>query len=87
MKQPKIKIFGQIYKVIQIEFDKKNGEIDKIVYQVNINQYKTVFRSDEMITKSLTSNYKINKPTIHPYFSYAYAPDLESLLVKNTCKK
>ncbi|MEI4828661.1 hypothetical protein WAX78_04250 [Bacillus sp. FJAT-53711] len=83
MKQPKIKIFGQIYKVIQIEFDKKTGLIEKIVYQVNEHQNKTVFRGNEMITKSLTSNYKIQEPTRHPFHDYAYAPDLECLLVQN----
>lgn len=83
MKQPKIKIFGQIYKVIQIEFDKKTGLIEKIVYQVNEDQDKTVFRGNEMITKSLTSNYKIKEPTQHPFHDYTYAPDLECLLVQN----
>lgn len=82
MKQPKIKIFGQIYKVIQIEFDKKTGEIDKIVYQIDEHKYKTIFRSNEMISTSLTSEYKIQKPTCHPYHDYIYAPDLESLLVQ-----
>lgn len=84
MIQPKIKIFGQVYKVIQIEFNKKTGLIEKIVYQVNQNQYKTVFRGNEMITKSLTSKFKIQKPTRHPFHSYAYAPDLECLLVQST---
>ncbi|MCA1202888.1 hypothetical protein [Priestia flexa] len=83
MKQPKIKIFGQIYKVIQIEFDKKTGRIDKIVYQVDEHKYRTVFRSDEMLSSSLTSKYKVQKPTFHPYHEYAYAPELECLFVQD----
>ncbi|WP_274364851.1 hypothetical protein [Paenibacillus thermotolerans] len=84
MKRPKIKIFGQVYNVIQIEFDKNSGLIKKIVYQVNEHQNKSVFKSNEMISKSLTSKYKIQEPTVHPYHDYAYAPDLEALLVE--CK-
>lgn len=82
MKQPKIKIFGQVYKVIQIEYDKKNGNIDKIVYQVSEHKYKTIFRSIEMISTSLTSKYKIQELTCHPYHDYFYAPELESLLIE-----
>lgn len=81
MKQPNIKIFGKIYKVVQIEFDKNTGLIKKIVYQVNDHQNKTVFKGNELITKSLTSTKIIQEPTIHPYHDYAYAPDLEALLV------
>ncbi len=84
MEQPKIKVSGQIYKVIQIEFDTKTGQIEKIVYQVNEHQNKTIFKSKEMITKSLNSKYKIQKLTHHPYHDYAYAPDLECLLIQ--CK-
>lgn len=82
MKQPKIKISGQVYKVIQIEFDNKNGNIDKIVYQVSKHNYKTIFRSNEMLSTSLTSKYKIQEPTCHPYHNYLYAPELESLLIE-----
>lgn len=81
MKQPKIKIFGQIHKVIQIEFD-NTGIIKKIVYQVNERQNKTVFKGLEMTNKSLTSKSIIQGPTCHPYHDYAYAPDLESLIVE-----
>ncbi|MNH82415.1 hypothetical protein D3C73_347990 [compost metagenome] len=81
MKQPKIKIFGEIHKVIQIEFD-NTGLIKKIVYQVNERQNKTVFKGIEMTNKSLTSKSVIHEPTCHPYHNYAYAPDLESLLVE-----
>lgn len=81
MLQPSIKIFGSVHKVTQIEFGKKSGLIEKIVYQVNEHQLKTIFRRDEMITKSLTSTYKIQQPTEHPYHDYIYAPDLESLLI------
>jgi len=83
VKQPKIKIFGQVYKVIQIEFDKKTGKIDKIVYQVDEQQYKTIFRSNEILSKTLKSKYKIQEPTHHPYHGYAYAPELESLFVQD----
>lgn len=79
MKQPKIKIFGQIYKVMQIEFD-KTGLINKIVYQVNEYKNNTVFKGTEMINKSLTSKSIIQEPTCHPYHNYSYAPDLEKLL-------
>ncbi|WP_312148195.1 hypothetical protein [Paenibacillus odorifer] len=82
MKQPKIKIFGQIYKVIQIEFD-NTGLIKKIVYQINARQNKTVFKGTEITNKSLTSKSIIKEPTCHPYHNYAYAPDLESLLVES----
>ncbi|WP_424474909.1 hypothetical protein [Oceanobacillus kimchii] len=83
MKQPKIKIFNQTFNVIQIEFDKKTGRIKKVVYQVNERQNQTVFKNNEMITKSLTSKIKIQEPTPHPYHDYLYAPDLECLLVQN----
>ncbi|BCD03838.1 TPA: hypothetical protein QC443_005841 [Bacillus cereus] len=82
MKQPQIKIFGQIYKVIQIEFNKKNGQIEKIIYQLNDHQNRTVFRGVEMISSSLTYTNKIQDPTPHPFHNYAYAPNLESLLVQ-----
>ncbi|MGK4040846.1 hypothetical protein AB0Y20_00995 [Heyndrickxia oleronia] len=81
MRQPNIKLFGKTYKVIQIEFSRETGLIEKIIYQVSEHQLKTIFRSDEMITKSLTSTYKIKQLTEHPYHDYAYAPDLESLLI------
>lgn len=80
MKQPKIKIFGKVHKVMQIEFD-KDGLIKKIVYQLNENVHKSVFRRDTIINKSLTSERKIQEPTQHPYHDYTYAPDLECLLV------
>ncbi|MFF2755592.1 hypothetical protein ACFVR1_17895 [Psychrobacillus sp. NPDC058041] len=81
MKQPKIKIFGQIFNVILIEFDKKTGSVKKIVYEINEHHHQTVFKSNEMITKSLNSKIKIQKPTRHPYHDYANAPDLERLLI------
>lgn len=80
MKQPSIKIFGKIHKVMQIEFN-KDGELIKIVYQVGEYENKTVFKSDEMSTKSLISTYKIKEPTHHPYYDYAYAPHLEKLII------
>lgn len=79
MKQPKIKIFGKEHKVMQIEFN-ENGLIARIVYQTGQNINRTVFRSDVMINKSLTSERKIHKPTEHPFHDYVYAPDLERLL-------
>ncbi len=84
MKQPHIKIFGQKYKVIQIEFDNTTGLIKKIVYQVNENQNRTVFNGTEMISRSLTTQFAIQEPTPHPFHNYAYAPNLEALLVENT---
>ncbi|MNI62300.1 hypothetical protein D3C73_1176130 [compost metagenome] len=81
MKQPKIKIFGKIFKVMQIEFDNA-GLIKKIVYQVNERENNSVFKGTEMTNKSLTSKSIIQGPTHHPYHNYAYAPDLESLLVE-----
>lgn len=81
MKQPKIKIFGQIYKVILIEFDKKTGSVNKIVYEINEHHHQTVFKSNEIITKSLTSRIKIQEPTRHPFHDFAYAPNLEILLI------
>lgn len=81
MKQPKIKIFDQIFNVIIIEFDKKTGRIKKIVYEVCEHHHQTVFKSDEIISKSLTTKIKIQEPTRHPYHDYAYAPNLEDLLV------
>jgi hypothetical protein len=80
MKQPKIKIFGNVHKVMQIEFNKV-GSIEKIVYQVGEDVNKSVFRGDTIINQSLTSERKIQKPTQHPYHDYSYAPDLERLLV------
>lgn len=81
MQQPKIKIFGQVYNVREIEFNKE-GLIERIVYQVNEHRRDTVFRSDTVLDKSLTGEIKIQKPTMHPYFGYAYAPNLEKLIVK-----
>ncbi|MGM9987609.1 MAG: hypothetical protein ACI35O_10320 [Bacillaceae bacterium] len=80
MKQPKIKIFGDTYNVNLIEFN-DNGIINRVVYQVNQNRTETVFKGDEIDNDSLTTKRKIQKPTKHPYHEYAYAPDLESLLV------
>ncbi|MGY3716769.1 hypothetical protein ACWE42_14720 [Sutcliffiella cohnii] len=80
MKQPKIKIFGNVHKVMQIEFN-KDGLIEKIVYQVGENVNKTAFRGDLIINQSLTKQRKIQEPTLHPYHDYAYAPSLERLLV------
>ena len=80
MKQPIIKIFDNEHKVMEIGFDKE-GSVNKIVYQVSENNHKTVFKGEKMINKSLTSERKIQVPTEHPYHDYAYAPNLESLLV------
>lgn len=82
MIQPKIKIFGKVYNVIQIEYDKNTGLIKKIIYQINERQNKIIFRKSEMISKELTTNFSIHEPTLHPYHDYIYAPDLESLLIK-----
>ena len=82
MKQPKIRLFGEEYKVLLIEFG-KDGLIDRIVFQVNENQHNTVFRENEMLNKDLVTKKKITKPTKHPYHDYIYAPDLESLIVSN----
>lgn len=82
MKQPTIEIFGNEYKVKQIEFDKE-GSIGKMIYQVNEHHTRTVFKGDSVINKSLTSERKIQEPTLHPYHDYAYAPDLEKLLVNS----
>ena len=80
MKQPKIKIFGEEHKVMQIEFNKE-GFIQKVVYELTENVHKSVFRSDKMINQSLTTERTIQKPTQHPFHDYAHAPDLEKLLV------
>jgi hypothetical protein len=81
MKQPSINIFGEIRKVMEIEFDRKTGLIAKVVYRVSDHDNATVFKGHEIASKSLTSKVQITKPTHHPYHNYAYAPDLESLLV------
>ena len=80
MKQPKIKIFGNEYKVMTIELNKE-GSIEKIVYQVSENVNKTVFKGNTMINDSLTSERKIQEPTEHPYHNYSYAPNLEKLII------
>lgn len=80
MKQPKIKIFGNEHKVMQIEFNKA-GFIEKIVYEENEYTNKIVFRGDTIINESLTGKRKIQKPTKHPYQDYIFAPNLERLLV------
>ena len=82
MKQPTIKIFGKEHKVKQIEFNDE-GVMERIVYQVMGNVYRSIFKSDTMLNKSLTTERKIQKPTQHPFHDYVYAPDLESLLVRN----
>lgn len=79
MKQPKIKIFDDVFKVTLIEFD-STGAIGKIEYQVSENVYRVVFKGDTMVTQNLLGDYKIQKPTKHPLNSYAIAPNLESLL-------
>jgi hypothetical protein len=83
MLQPEVNIFGHVYKVLQIEYDKKTGTIIKIVYKVSDQISRTVFKSNEMITKSLTSFLDIHEPTPHPYHDFAYAPDLEKLLIQD----
>lgn len=80
MKQPKIKIFGNIHNVRVIEFG-KSGEIEKIVYEVGEFENKIVFKSDVVMNKSLKSERKIQEPTQNPYFNYSHAPNLESLLI------
>ena len=81
MKQPKIKIFNGIYKVLHIEFQEQTGLIDRIVYAVDTHQFETVFRGDSIDNKSLIGQRKIKEPTRHPYHNFAYAPDLDTLLV------
>ena len=81
MKQPKIKIFGNVYKVMQIEYN-KNGFIERIVYEENEYTHKTVFRNNTLIKESLVGERKIQKPTKHPYQNYIHAPNLEILLVE-----
>lgn len=79
-KQPKIHIFGNLYNVMGIEFN-KDGLIESIVYQVSEKVKRTVFRGNTIINPSLTSERKIQKPTEHPYHSYAIAPDLARLIL------
>lgn len=81
MKQPKIKIFDNEYKVMKIEFN-NDGAVEKVVYQISENINRTVFRGNKIINSSLTTERKIHEPTKHPYHDYAYAPNLESLLIQ-----
>ena len=83
MKQPKIKIFGNEYKVMQIEYNKK-GFIERIVYEENEYTYRTVFRDDKILKESLVGVRKIQKPTKHPYQDYIHAPNLEILLIEQS---
>ncbi|MBN6887752.1 hypothetical protein ACUXCC_002946 [Cytobacillus horneckiae] len=79
MKQPNIRIYGEVHKVKEIEFN-DNGEIEKVVYKVSDGNYRSIYKADEIITKSLTSTRKIQKPTEHPFHNFSYAPSLKSLL-------
>ncbi|MGN4723902.1 hypothetical protein ACTFR8_23005 [Bacillus cereus group sp. MYBK15-3] len=65
-----------------ISFDAKTGLIDKITYQVKLHQNRSVFRSDTVISETLTKDVPITEPTVVPFQDYIYAPDLESLLVE-----
>lgn len=80
MKQPNINIFGKAHKVVQIEFNAE-GFVEKVVYEVAENMTKTVFKGDKVMNSSLTRERIIQMPTQHPYHNYAYAPNLEALLV------
>lgn len=81
MKQPKIKIFGGVYDVIEIGFDRKTGLIKKIMYRTDGDYEEVVFRGDEVFAGSLSETVKIHEPTRDPYYGFAYAPDLESLVM------
>ena len=73
-------IYIRLYKLILI---KKQEKLIKIVYQINNNLNRTVFKNSEMVTESLYSKIKIEEPTHHPFHDYSYAPDLDCLLIED----
>ena len=80
IKQPNIRIFGETYKVMLIEYN-MDGHIDRIVYQRSEYSRGTIFRSDSvMVDNSMTKLRTIKEPTRHPHHDYLLAPDLESYL-------
>ncbi|PGF05201.1 hypothetical protein [Bacillus toyonensis] len=83
MKQPKINIQGKIYKVLELGFHSKTGELDKVLFQIKEHNNCHVFKKDTMVNDKLTENIPITETTRHPYHDYYHAPDLESLLIYN----
>lgn len=81
MKQPRIKIEDKLYKVIELGFSSRTGELDRVLFEVEPYKTMLVLKNDKMIIPSLDKSVKITEPTIHPYKNFYHAPDLESILV------
>lgn len=81
MKQPSIKIFNGVYKVMGIEYD-TSGTIDRVWFALNPDSTRLVVRGSEILNASGATR-KIQVPTEHPHYNYIVAPNLERLLVRN----
>lgn len=70
MKQPKVKLFDQIYSVKNIEFN-RDGGIDCIWYYWH--------REDDGV--NLIVEGETDKPVTHPHEDYVVVPNFESVLI------
>lgn len=82
MKQPSVKVFDGVYKVVSIGYD-TSGNMDSIWFLAAPNYTKLITRGSEIINSNGISSRKIQKPTHHPHHDYIVAPNLERLLVRN----
>ncbi|MGF2716444.1 hypothetical protein ACQUY5_30245 [Bacillus cereus] len=81
MKQPKIKIQDKIYKVLELGFNSKTGELDKVLFQIKGYEHCHIFKRDTVFNDNLTGHVPITETTREPYHSHYHAPDLISLLI------
>ncbi|MEC2463789.1 hypothetical protein P9X10_02580 [Bacillus cereus] len=81
MKQPKINIQGKIYKVLELGFNSKTGELDKVLFQYNSHENGRIFKSHQVETASLTGYEPITETVRHPYHNHYLTPDLISLII------
>lgn len=70
MKQPKIKLFGQEWKVLKLEWNSETEELQYITYQQHHGWTNFVVKSD------------VDNPITDPHQDYIHAPDLEALLIE-----
>lgn len=79
MKQPKVKLFGNIYQVKNIEWNKDTGEIDHIIYIYPNGETNLILQFDKVDygheVKDLT------EPATHPHDRFVRVPSFESVLI------
>lgn len=79
MKQPKIKLFDQVWDVLRLEFDEHTGDLNFIVYKQYHGWTNIVIESKYVDYGN--GEIKLEKPIVHPHEDFVIAPNLNDLFV------